>query len=112
MMSVDDSATQPLENLASSSRKTGHRVKTSVRSFPRGEHPSSAPSLSLLHLSYVEVGVCAPPCRFADLAAALPLPHYTRRDGKLNMASSLPDFFVKPDMGPKMYNAYGEGGGC
>jgi lysine-specific demethylase 3 len=39
--------------------------------------------------------------------AALPLPHYTRRDGKLNMASSLPDFFVKPDMGPKMYNAYG-----
>ena len=40
--------------------------------------------------------------------AALPLPHYTRRDGKLNMASSLPDFFVKPDMGPKMYNAYGE----
>lgn len=24
------------------------------------------------------------------------------------MASSLPDFFVKPDMGPKMYNAYGE----
>ena len=39
---------------------------------------------------------------------ALPLPDYTRRDGKLNLTSSLPDFFVKPDLGPKMYNAYGE----
>ena len=38
---------------------------------------------------------------------ALPLPDYTRRDGKLNLTASLPDFFVKPDLGPKMYNAYG-----
>jgi hypothetical protein len=38
---------------------------------------------------------------------ALPLPEYTLRDAKLNMAASLPDFFVKPDLGPKMYNAYG-----
>ena len=38
----------------------------------------------------------------------LPLPEYTRRDGRLNMTTSLPDFFVKPDLGPKMYNAYGE----
>lgn len=38
----------------------------------------------------------------------LPLPEYTRRDGKLNMTASLPDFFVKPDLGPKMYNAYGK----
>ena len=38
---------------------------------------------------------------------ALPLPEYTRRDGKYNLVASLPDFFVKPDLGPKMYNAYG-----
>ncbi|XP_019850041.1 PREDICTED: uncharacterized protein LOC100639981 [Amphimedon queenslandica] len=47
------------------------------------------------------------PQRFHDLVQALPLPDYTRRDGKLNLTSSLPDFFVKPDLGPKMYNAYG-----
>ena len=39
---------------------------------------------------------------------ALPLPDYTRREGRLNMAATLPDFFVKPDLGPKMYNAYGK----
>jgi len=25
----------------------------------------------------------------------------------LNLVSRLPDFFVPPDLGPKMYNAYG-----
>ena len=39
--------------------------------------------------------------------SALPLPDYTQREGKLNLAASLPKFFVKPDLGPKMYNAYG-----
>ena len=48
------------------------------------------------------------PKRYKDLMNALPLPEYTRRDGKFNMASSLPAFFVKPDLGPKMYCAYGE----
>ncbi|KAI8480842.1 Lysine-specific demethylase 3B [Branchiostoma belcheri] len=47
------------------------------------------------------------PRRFQDLMQALPLPEYTRRTGKLNLASRLPDFFVRPDLGPKMYNAYG-----
>ena len=47
-------------------------------------------------------------CRFSDLMKALPLPDYTRREGRLNMAATLPDFFVKPDLGPKMYNAYGK----
>ncbi|KAL6954773.1 Lysine-specific demethylase 3B [Sarracenia purpurea var. burkii] len=28
-------------------------------------------------------------------------------NGKLNLASRLPDCFVRPDLGPKMYNAYG-----
>ncbi|XP_050529543.1 uncharacterized protein LOC126899059 isoform X2 [Daktulosphaira vitifoliae] len=47
------------------------------------------------------------PDRFDDLMRALPLKDYTHRDGKLNLASRLPDCFVRPDLGPKMYSAYG-----
>ena len=44
---------------------------------------------------------------FDNLLKALPLPEYTYRTGMLNLASRLPGFFVRPDLGPKMYNAYG-----
>lgn len=47
------------------------------------------------------------PTRFVDLMDNLPLPEYTKRDGRLNLASRLPSYFVRPDLGPKMYNAYG-----
>lgn len=47
------------------------------------------------------------PSRFDDLMKNIPLPEYTRRGGKLNLASRLPNYFVRPDLGPKMYNAYG-----
>lgn len=47
------------------------------------------------------------PTRFNDLMRCLPLGDYTKRDGKYNLASRLPSIFVKPDLGPKMYNAYG-----
>ncbi|KAF5299466.1 hypothetical protein FQR65_LT01046 [Abscondita terminalis] len=47
------------------------------------------------------------PSRFNDLMKVLPLSVYTHRSGKLNLASRLPDCFVRPDLGPKMYNAYG-----
>ena len=47
------------------------------------------------------------PNRFHDLMQGLPLPEYTQRNGTFNLASRLPEFFVKPDLGPKMYNAYG-----
>ncbi|CAD6991782.1 unnamed protein product [Ceratitis capitata] len=47
------------------------------------------------------------PTRFADLMAGLPMPEYTLRTGNLNIASCLPKMFVPPDLGPKMYNAYG-----
>jgi len=47
------------------------------------------------------------PSWFEDLIKALPLPEYTDRTGCLNLASRLPGFFVRPDLGPKMYNAYG-----
>lgn len=39
--------------------------------------------------------------------SVLPLGEYTQRNGKLNLASRLPECFVRPDLGPKMYNAYG-----
>ena len=47
------------------------------------------------------------PSRYKDLMQGLPLPEYTNRSGVYNLASRLPDFFVKPDLGPKLYNAYG-----
>ncbi|XP_051173080.1 probable JmjC domain-containing histone demethylation protein 2C isoform X3 [Leptopilina boulardi] len=47
------------------------------------------------------------PSRYADLMKALPLSEYTHRTGRLNLASRLPECFVRPDLGPKMYNAYG-----
>ncbi|CAL8107047.1 unnamed protein product [Orchesella dallaii] len=49
------------------------------------------------------------PERFNDLMKALPLEEYTHRDGKLNLAARLPSLFSKPDLGPKMYIAYGSG---
>lgn len=47
------------------------------------------------------------PTRFSDLMKSLPLGDYTKRNGKFNLTSHLPECFVKPDLGPKMYNAYG-----
>ncbi|XP_055608259.1 lysine-specific demethylase 3A isoform X2 [Uranotaenia lowii] len=47
------------------------------------------------------------PTRFNDLMKCLPLAEYTRREGRLNLASRLNSFFVRPDLGPKMYSAYG-----
>lgn len=47
------------------------------------------------------------PARYQDLMKCLPLNQYTNRDGIFNMASRLPDCFVRPDLGPRMYNAYG-----
>ncbi|CAG0878489.1 unnamed protein product [Darwinula stevensoni] len=47
------------------------------------------------------------PSRFDDLMQALPLGEYTIREGVLNLSSRLPNIFVKPDLGPKMYIAYG-----
>jgi lysine-specific demethylase 3 len=47
------------------------------------------------------------PARFADLMKCVPLSEYTHRYGRLNLTSRLPDTFTRPDLGPKMYNAYG-----
>ncbi|XP_050437572.1 lysine-specific demethylase 3A-B [Adelges cooleyi] len=50
------------------------------------------------------------PDRFQDLMNSLPLKEYTHRNGKFNLASRLPEGFVRPDLGPKMYTAYGNAG--
>lgn len=42
------------------------------------------------------------PTRFTDLMKSLPLSDYTKRNGKFNLASRMPECFVKPDLGPKM----------
>jgi len=49
------------------------------------------------------------PDRFKDLMSALPLKEFTHRAGRLNLAARLPENFIKPDLGPKMYIAYGDG---
>ena len=47
------------------------------------------------------------PVRFKNFVDAFPLPMYTHREGMLNLASYLPDYCLKPELGPKMYIAYG-----
>ncbi|KAJ6516366.1 Clavaminate synthase-like protein [Mycena sanguinolenta] len=42
---------------------------------------------------------------YEDFNQAVPIPHYVRRDGVLNIASHFPTNTIGPDLGPKMYNA-------
>lgn len=37
----------------------------------------------------------------------LPMPEYSDPEGNLNLASHLPSFFVRPDLGPRLCCAYG-----
>lgn len=47
--------------------------------------------------------------RYDDLMKNLPLPEYSDPEGSLNLASYLPSFFVRPDLGPRLSCAYGKG---
>jgi len=47
------------------------------------------------------------PEHYDDFMNNLPLKSYTTRTGKLNLACRLPKEMLKPDLGPKMYSAYG-----
>ncbi|XP_062069847.1 probable JmjC domain-containing histone demethylation protein 2C isoform X1 [Lepus europaeus] len=47
------------------------------------------------------------PARYEDLLKCLPLPEYCSPEGKFNLASHLPGFFVRPDLGPRLCSAYG-----
>ncbi|KAF7330825.1 Clavaminate synthase-like protein [Mycena venus] len=42
---------------------------------------------------------------YDDFNQAVPIPHYVRRDGALNIGSHFPTNTIGPDLGPKMYNA-------
>ena len=48
------------------------------------------------------------PEQFRDLMSCIPMPEYTTHDGVRNLAGRLPrSFGLIPDLGPKMYTAYG-----
>ncbi|KAJ7324294.1 hypothetical protein JRQ81_017314 [Phrynocephalus forsythii] len=47
------------------------------------------------------------PARYEELLRSLPLPEYCNPEGKFNLASYLPGFFVRPDLGPRLCSAYG-----
>ncbi|MCJ8736921.1 hypothetical protein PDJAM_G00017850 [Pangasius djambal] len=47
------------------------------------------------------------PSRYEDIMRALPVPEYTGPDGALNLASRLPSFFIRPDLGPRLCCAHG-----
>ncbi|KAH8829753.1 hypothetical protein DL96DRAFT_1590275 [Flagelloscypha sp. PMI_526] len=42
---------------------------------------------------------------YLDFVKHVPMPDYVRPDGRMNVASMFPEECVKPDLGPKMYNA-------
>ena len=46
------------------------------------------------------------PAQYRDIMAALPLADYTTREGVLNLASRLPDCFVRLDLGPRLWGGY------
>ncbi|XP_032890165.1 probable JmjC domain-containing histone demethylation protein 2C isoform X2 [Amblyraja radiata] len=48
------------------------------------------------------------PSRYDDFIKNLPLSQYCNPEGNLNLASRLPNFFVQPDLGPKLYSVYGQ----
>ncbi|KAG8552531.1 hypothetical protein GDO81_004562 [Engystomops pustulosus] len=45
--------------------------------------------------------------RHEDFFRMLPVPEYCNPDGKFNLASHMPTFFVRPDLGPRLCSAYG-----
>lgn len=47
------------------------------------------------------------PDHYNDLINCISLTQYTTRTGIFNLASYLPDFFPRPDLGPKLHIAYG-----
>ena len=48
------------------------------------------------------------PRRFHNLVNDFPIGAYTLREGPLNLASYMPDYLLRPELGPKMYIAYGK----
>uniref|UniRef100_A0A8C1P4Y3 Probable JmjC domain-containing histone demethylation protein 2C n=1 Tax=Cyprinus carpio TaxID=7962 RepID=A0A8C1P4Y3_CYPCA len=47
------------------------------------------------------------PARYHDVMKSLPVPQYTDPEAHLNLASHLPSFFIRPDLGPRLCCAHG-----
>nr|CAG8496853.1 11716_t:CDS:2 [Entrophospora candida]CAG8518889.1 11710_t:CDS:2 [Entrophospora candida] len=47
------------------------------------------------------------PDHFKDFMSTMPFPQYSTRNGNMNLVNQLPREYIVPDLGPKMYNAYG-----
>ncbi|XP_056333199.1 probable JmjC domain-containing histone demethylation protein 2C [Danio aesculapii] len=47
------------------------------------------------------------PARYHDVMKFLPVPEYTDPEAHLNLASHLPSFFIRPDLGPRLCCAHG-----
>ncbi|KAI8384472.1 uncharacterized protein BYT42DRAFT_562644 [Radiomyces spectabilis] len=47
------------------------------------------------------------PILYDDFMRMLPVPEYCTADGYCNLSNRLPDDFIRPDLGPKMFIAYG-----
>lgn len=47
------------------------------------------------------------PARYHDVMKTLPVPEYTDPEAHLNLASHLPSFFIRPDLGPRLCCAHG-----
>ncbi|KAK7153355.1 hypothetical protein R3I93_011305 [Phoxinus phoxinus] len=47
------------------------------------------------------------PARYHDVMKSLPVPEYTDPEANLNLASHLPSFFIRPDLGPRLCCAHG-----
>ncbi|XP_056624369.1 probable JmjC domain-containing histone demethylation protein 2C isoform X2 [Triplophysa dalaica] len=47
------------------------------------------------------------PDRYHDVMKTLPVPEYTDPEAHLNLASHLPSFFIRPDLGPRLCCAHG-----
>ncbi|ORZ18007.1 hypothetical protein BCR42DRAFT_325368 [Absidia repens] len=47
------------------------------------------------------------PLMYKDFMAMLPVPEYCAATGVYNLSNRLPDQYIKPDLGPKMFIAYG-----
>ncbi|KAJ2067638.1 hypothetical protein GGI08_001278 [Coemansia sp. S2] len=89
-----------------------------------GDEPKAADRVWERHKACVERGILKlkdwPPTEdfearlpdhFRHFMRALPFPEYTQRQGQFNLVNRLPTEFVPPDLGPKMYCAYGSSDG-
>ncbi|KAF7360725.1 Clavaminate synthase-like protein [Mycena venus] len=93
--------------------QTGDVTKTTVKKFFRRFMQTSSPNQTLklkdwpptsdFRLNFPEL--------YEDFSQAVPMPNYVRRDGVFNISSHFPEKAVPPDLGPKMYNAYGNPNG-